>query len=67
MKFHLIITETLQKAIEIEAANADEAIETGRRNYYNVADGYILTAEDFCGAEFSAIRADDKTTEDANQ
>lgn len=57
-KFEVDIIETLQKRVEVEADNLEDAIELARDNYYDAEDDeYILTADnanvsvDFEGVE----------------
>ena len=51
-KYTFIIVETLHKEIEIEAENEKEAFEKGKTNYLLCKDEFVLTGDDFIGAEF---------------
>lgn len=45
-KFEVEITETLQKVVEVEADNSEDAVELVMDNYYHAEDSeYILTAD----------------------
>lgn len=45
-KFEVDIIETLQKRVQVEAENMDDAIELVRDTYYDAVDeDYILTAD----------------------
>lgn len=47
------VTETLEMTVEIEAANADDAIEIAEKNWKN--SDYILDADHFTGVEFEVV------------
>lgn len=49
--FTVIITETLQKEVEIEAENEDQAIDAVREQYFN--EKIVLDSSDYVDAEFN--------------
>lgn len=51
-EYRVIITETLKRAVTVEAESREEAEEAVRRQYQN--SEHILVAEDFDGVSFSA-------------
>lgn len=51
-KFKIEITETLKKVVEVEAENPTEAKEIAKENYYNTAEDYILTDNDYEQTDF---------------
>lgn len=51
-EYRVIITETLKRAVTVEAESREEAEEAVRRQYQN--GEHILVAEDFDGVSFSA-------------
>ena len=52
-KFTVEITETLQRQVEVEARNPDEAEDKVREMYRN--EEIVLDSEDYVDTEFSAI------------
>ena len=50
MKYNVIITETLEKTIEIEAENETNAIDIARDKYNK--EEVILTADDLVDTDF---------------
>lgn len=54
----VIITETLKKAVEINAQTEQEALAIVSRRYCN--EEYVLSAEDYCDTTFTV----DKESED---
>ena len=51
-EYRVIITETLKRAVTVEAESREEAEEAVRCQYQN--SEHILVAEDFDGVSFSA-------------
>lgn len=49
-EYRVIITETLKRAVTVEAESREEAEEAVRRQYQN--SEHILVAEDFDGVSF---------------
>jgi len=47
MKFQVMISETLEKVIEVEASCRNEAVSIAKIEYYN--QDHILSADDFTG------------------
>ncbi len=56
-KFKVQITETNQKIVEVDAKDKDDAIDKVERMYRN--EEIVLTADDFCGAEFEIVEETD--------
>lgn len=52
-KFIVCITETLQKKVEIEAENYEEAIDKVQEMYYN--EDIVLNSCDYLTTEFDTI------------
>lgn len=52
-KYKIEITETIQKTIEVEANNKDEALHVVMKKYKN--SEVILTEEDFIDVDFKCI------------
>lgn len=52
-EYEVTITETLQMTVPIQAENRAEAEEIAETNWNN--SQYILTAEQFMGADFKAM------------
>jgi hypothetical protein len=53
-KYQVIITEKLEKTVEVEASSRNEAIALAKINYYD--SDPILSADDFAGVTFSVPR-----------
>ena len=53
MKYDVTITETIQKTINLEADNAEQAKAIAREKYKNEADGFVLTADDYTETDFT--------------
>jgi len=53
-KFKVKVTETLEKVIEVEATNRDEAISLAENNYYD--SDPVLNADNFTGVKFTVPR-----------
>ena len=51
-KYEVIITETLELKVTIEADSLEEAYELAEENTNNSEDGYVLDADHFVGREF---------------
>ncbi len=54
MKYKVEITEYLQKTIEVEADNEDDALEKVESAYYN--EEIVLSADDFTGKEMKVLK-----------
>jgi len=59
--FKVTITETLKLTVEVEAKDPMEAEQLVSDNWRN--EQYVLTADNFVGAEFTACRCDQKNDE----
>lgn len=55
-KFTVVITEILERKVEVEASTASEAEEIVRRKYY--AQEIVLDSSDFVNAEFTLTEVD---------
>ncbi|MBI9015903.1 MAG: DpnD/PcfM family protein [Phycisphaerae bacterium] len=53
-KYRIEITETLQRVIEIEAGNPDDAIGQSRDKYHN--QEIVLDYVDYCDTEFAVVK-----------
>ena len=51
--YNVVITETLQKTVEVAAENIDNALKIAKENYDNGETDYILTADDFSEVYFN--------------
>ena len=60
-KFTVEITETLQRQIEVEAADKNEAISKAREKYYN--EEVVLDSGDYIDTEFNLIDKNGKKEE----
>lgn len=60
-KFTVEITETLQRQIEVEAADKNEAISKVREKYYN--EEVVLDSGDYIDTEFNIIDKNGKKEE----
>lgn len=60
-KFTVEITETLQRQIEVEAADKNEAISKAREMYYN--EEVVLDSGDYIDTEFNLIDKNGKKEE----
>ena len=52
-KFTVEITETLQRQVEVEAKNEEEALELVQEMYSN--EDIVLTAEDYVDTEITVL------------
>lgn len=52
VKHLVVITETLQRTIEVEASDIQSALDQVKHEYYEGL--HVLSADDFVSAEFSA-------------
>ena len=62
-EYRVIITETLKRAVTVEAESREGAEEAVRRQYQN--SEHILVAEDFDGVSFSAQYPEQQVGSDA--
>ena len=53
MKFRVVVTETLQRIIEIDAESNEEAESKARRQYRN--EDIVLDSADFIDVEFKVL------------
>lgn len=53
--FKIRITETLEKAVEIEADSKAEALAKAHDNYIKAEDEYILTADNCTSVDLEVI------------
>ncbi len=51
-KYKVTITETLERAVEVEAEDYEDAIDSVESEYHS--GNIVLYAEDYTGTEFSA-------------
>jgi hypothetical protein len=56
MTFKVQITETLEKTVEIEANNEQEALVMADCNYRAAKDGCVLDAENFTNVDFKVVK-----------
>lgn len=64
-KYSLVVTETLQRTVEIEANDEQEALEKLEEMYYS--ENIVLDYQDFKGVEFSNCLYTDKEQKIMNQ
>ena len=58
MIFKVLVKETLEKVVEVEANNKHEAITIADCNYRAAKDDYILDAENFTNVDFKVLEDD---------
>ena len=56
MVYKVLIKETLEKVVKVEANNKHEAITIADCNYRAAKDGYILDAENFTNVDFKVVK-----------
>ena len=64
-KFNLVITETLQREVEIEANSENEALEILDNKYYN--EEIVLNESDLTNTEFTNSKYTEKETQILNE
>jgi hypothetical protein len=63
--FNLVVTETLQRNVEIEAASESEALEILERKYYD--EEIVLDNQDLIDTEFTNSKYTEKEIQILNQ
>ena len=58
-KFKVTITETLERTVEVEADNQQQAKHIVSDKWYSC--GYIFDADDFIGVEFAVVPDENNT------
>ena len=58
MIFKVLIKETLEKVVKVEANNKHEALLIADKNYRKTNDDYILSADNFTDIEFKVLEDD---------
>ena len=54
-RYIIRITETLEKEVAVIAIDSKNALEIAHKKYTAAEDGYILSADNYCGVDFQVV------------